>query len=84
MTDNNDKKPGGRRPLTLGGGARTPTRRSGQTSAVVVEKKKKVIMRPGTKAPGAPKTLRRSLRPKRHLPQRLHLSPRRLRSQKRR
>ena len=56
MTDNNDKKPGGRRPLTLGGGARTPTRRSGQTSAVVVEKKKKVIMRPGTKAPGAPKT----------------------------
>ena len=56
MTDNNDKKPGGRRPLTLGGGARTPTRRSGQTSAVVVEKKKKVIMRPGTKAPGAAKT----------------------------
>ena len=56
MTDNNDKKPGGRRPLTLGGGARTPTRRSGQTSAVVVEKKKKIIMRPGTKAPGAPKT----------------------------
>ena len=56
MTDNNDKKPGGRRPLTLGGGARTPTRRSGQSSAVVVEKKKKVIMRPGTKAPGAAKT----------------------------
>ena len=56
MTDNNDKKPGGRRPLTLGGGARTPTRRSGQSSAVVVEKKKKIIMRPGTKAPGAAKT----------------------------
>ncbi len=56
MTDNNEKKPGARRPLTLGGAGRTPTRRSGQTSAVVVEKKKKVIMRPGTKAPGARKT----------------------------
>lgn len=56
MTDSNDKKPGGRRPLTLGGANRGPARRSSTRSAVVVEKKKKVIVRPGAKAPGASPT----------------------------
>ena len=47
MTDSNNKKPGGRRPLTLGANRGAP-RRSSNPSAVVVEKKKKVIVRPGT------------------------------------
>jgi translation initiation factor IF-2 len=50
MNDTSDKKPA-RRPLTLNKGGARPTR--GRTSAVVVEKKKKVIVRPGTKKPGA-------------------------------
>lgn len=50
MNDTSDKKPA-RRPLTLNKGGARPTR--GRTSAVVVEKKKKVIVRPGSKAPGA-------------------------------
>jgi len=52
MTDSNNKKPGARRPLTLGPNRGAP-RRSGGSSAVVVEKKKKVIVRPG-KAMGKP------------------------------
>ena len=47
MTDSNNKKPAGRRPLTLGPNRGGPRRSSG-SSAVVVEKKKKVIVRPGT------------------------------------
>jgi len=57
MTDNNNNKPGAkpgaRRPLTLGANRGGP-RRSSNSSAVVVEKKKKIIVRPGTKKPGAP------------------------------
>lgn len=52
MNDTSDKKPA-RRPLTLNKGGARPTR--GRTSAVVVEKKKKVIVRPGSKSPGAVK-----------------------------
>jgi len=55
MTDSNDKKPA-RKPLTLGGANRGPARRTSTRSAVVVEKKKKVIVRPGTKKPGASST----------------------------
>ena len=59
MTDSNNKKPGARRPLTLGPNRGTP-RRSSNPSAVVVEKKKKVIVRPGKAtgktATGAPKS----------------------------
>ncbi len=59
MNDTSDKKPA-RRPLTLNkGGART-TR--GRTSTVVVEKKKKVIVRPGSKKPGA-KTIAPKIKP---------------------
>jgi hypothetical protein len=56
MTDSNDKKPGARRPLTLGGNRGASARRSNVRSAVVVEKKKKVLVRPGMKKPGASKT----------------------------
>ncbi len=52
MTDSNNKKPGARRPLTLGPNRGGP-RRSSNPSAVVVEKKKKVIVRPGKAKPGA-------------------------------
>jgi translation initiation factor IF-2 len=55
MTDSNNKKPGARRPLTLGANRGGP-RRSSNPSAVVVEKKKKVIVRPGKTAPGAAKS----------------------------
>ncbi len=55
MTDSNNNKPGGRRPLTLGAGANRSPRRSSSPSAVVVEKKKKIIMRPGAAKPSGPK-----------------------------
>ena len=55
MTDSNNKKPGARRPLTLGPNRGSP-RRSSNPSAVVVEKKKKVIVRPGKPAGGVPKS----------------------------
>ena len=61
MNDTSDKKPGGRRPLTLNKGGSRPTR--GRSSAVVVEKKKKVIVRPGSKKPGAKSTAAPKIKP---------------------
>ena len=59
MNDTSDKKPV-RRPLTLNKGGARPAR--GRTSAVVVEKKKKVLVRPGSKKPGA-KTVAPKIKP---------------------
>ena len=61
MNDTSDKKPGGRRPLTLNKGGARPTR--GRTSAVVVEKKKKILVRPGSKTPGAKPTAAPKIKP---------------------
>jgi len=50
MTDTNNNKPGGRKPLSLSSSGKGSVRQSlsgGRSKAVVVEKKKKVIIRPG-------------------------------------
>ena len=51
MTDTNNNKPGGRKPLSLSSSGKGSVRQSlsgGRSKAVVVEKKKKVIIRPGS------------------------------------
>ena len=51
MTDTNNNKPGGRKPLSLSSSGTGSVRQSlsgGRSKAVVVEKKKKVIIRPGS------------------------------------
>ena len=56
MTDTNNNKPGGRKPLSLSSSGKGSVRQSlsgGRSKAVVVEKKKKVIIRPGAGAGSA-------------------------------